>query len=139
MEKYITGIHINIDWAELDLFGHVNNVAFFRYIQAARVHYCEIIGLTSLNEKNKPGFLVASSHCNFRKSLKFPGTVRIYVKTKQVNNTSFVLNYLLYDDAGQLAADAEDVLVVFDYNTRQKIQITAELRKMIQKTDENAI
>jgi acyl-CoA thioesterase FadM len=26
-------VNIAIDWAELDLFGHVNNVAFFRYLQ----------------------------------------------------------------------------------------------------------
>ena len=30
-----TQITLRIDWSELDLFGHVNNVAFHKYAQTA--------------------------------------------------------------------------------------------------------
>ncbi|MCE3258723.1 MAG: hypothetical protein K0S12_364, partial [Bacteroidetes bacterium] len=39
MQDYKTEIKIQLDWSEMDLFGHVNNVAYFKYIQAARVNY----------------------------------------------------------------------------------------------------
>ena len=34
-------LHLRIDWSEMDVFGHVNNVMFMKYVQAARVHYWE--------------------------------------------------------------------------------------------------
>ena len=33
-----THISLRIDWSELDLFGHVNNIAFHKYAQTARLH-----------------------------------------------------------------------------------------------------
>ncbi len=30
---------IRIDWSELDLFGHVNNVTFFKYIKQLVCNY----------------------------------------------------------------------------------------------------
>lgn len=39
MDNYNTSLELRIDWSEMDLFGHVNNVAFFKYVQASRVNY----------------------------------------------------------------------------------------------------
>lgn len=48
MEKnpadYKTEINLRIDWSDIDLLGHVNNVSYFRYIQASRVNYLELTG-----------------------------------------------------------------------------------------------
>jgi acyl-CoA thioesterase FadM len=38
-------LELRIDWSDIDLFGHINNLAILRYVQAARVNYLEIIGL----------------------------------------------------------------------------------------------
>lgn len=36
-----TELNLRIDWSELDLFGHVNNVMYAKYMQASRVHFME--------------------------------------------------------------------------------------------------
>ncbi len=43
-----TNISLRIDWSELDVFGHVNNVAFNKYAQAARLNYVDTIGLNGI-------------------------------------------------------------------------------------------
>lgn len=135
--EFNTELEIRIDWADLDLFGHVNNVAFFKYVQAARVNYCEIIGLTSLNEAGKHSFMVASSQCQFKKPVLFPGFIRVFTKVEWIKNTSFQLSYRLINQNSDVVAEATDVIVVFDHHTKQKVQIDSRLKSIIEKTEKN--
>jgi acyl-CoA thioester hydrolase len=129
MESKPFELILRIDWADLDLFGHVNNVAFFKYIQATRVNYCDGIGLTSLNEPDKLSFMVASSQCQFKKPLLYPGNVRVLAKVDWTRNTSFQLSYQLFNDRKELVAEAADVLVVFDHYKKVKVDISGELKE----------
>ena len=45
MDDYKVKFEIRIDWSEIDLFGHINNLAIMKYVQAGRVHYLELSGL----------------------------------------------------------------------------------------------
>jgi|JI8StandDraft_1071087.scaffolds.fasta_scaffold234161_2 acyl-CoA thioester hydrolase len=130
-------VNIAIDWAELDLFGHVNNVAFFRYLQNTRVQYCQAIGITVLNETGKPGFVVASSKCQFLKPLYFPGQVQVMVKTEWIKNSSFQLSYQLFNQHNEKVAEAEDVLVLYDYSKGSKMLVPIEIRERISALDQN--
>lgn len=128
----MTKLKLRIDWSDLDVFGHVNNVSFFKYIQAARVNYCESIGLTSLNEKDKWSFIVASTNCKFKKSLEFPGNIEVKSEVEWIKNSSFQLNHIIYNENGEIAAEASDVLLVYDYEFKIKVTISEDLRaKMI--------
>ncbi|MBA3682388.1 MAG: acyl-CoA thioesterase [Bacteroidetes bacterium] len=121
-------IVLKIDWSDLDLFGHVNNVAFFKYIQSARVNYCESIGLTSINEKNKLGFIVASTNCTFKIPLRYPGDVKVFSKIEWIKNSSFQLLHVIVNDNNEVIAESIDIVVVFDYEKKIKTNITPELK-----------
>lgn len=125
-------IETKIEWAELDLFGHVNNVAFFSYIQKARICFCEHLGLTALNETNKLGFIVASSHCDFKIPLFYPGTIKVVLQVVSINNSSFEISYQVLNQLNQIAAEAKDVLVLFNYKTRTKQKIEGDLKHLMQ-------
>src|SRR5215213_3613528 len=118
MQEYNTELVIRIDWADLDLFGHVNNVAFFRYLQTARVNYCEKIGLTSLNNENKLSFMVASSQCQFKKPLTYPGNITVFARVDWIKNSSMQLSYKLFNAAKELSAEGADVIVIFDHHAK---------------------
>jgi acyl-CoA thioester hydrolase len=132
---YHTELNLRIDWAELDLFGHVNNVAFFRYVQAARVNYCEKIGLTSMMDNTKLSFMVASSQCQFKKPLLYPGEITVLTKVDWIKNSSLQLSYLIKNNKDELVAEASDVIVVFDHFQKTKVLISAELRKVIESVE----
>lgn len=131
-ENHKTQYKIKIDWADLDLFGHVNNVAFFKYVQSARVNYCESIGLTSLNNNDQLSFMVASSLCRFKKPLFYPNQITVFSKVDWIKNSSFQLSYLLVNSDEELVAEAEDVLVVFDHHTKTKTLISSDLRQIME-------
>lgn len=121
-------LQIPIDWSELDVFGHVNNVAFFKYAQAGRVNLCEVVGLTTTNEEGKLSFIVAKCECEFQKPLFYPGKVLIKTVVVKIGTTSFHLRHELIDLHGDIAATLQDVLVLFDYSTREKVNLSEEFK-----------
>ena len=121
---------IRIDWGDLDLLGHVNNIAISRYFQAARVEYCANIGM-----KVFPGMptgpILAASRIQFTAQLYFPGDVRILTRCKKAGSTSVVLEHALYSDKGTLAAVSEDVVVRYDFKAKTKIPLGDGIRGKI--------
>lgn len=126
METHLT---LRIDWSELDVFGHVNNVMFMKYVQAARLHYVEQISLMELYRKENIGFMVAETNCRFKKPLHFPGHVHLITKQTSTANTSFVLEHHIMDDDKETVAIATDALVVYDFAKHVKCLIPPAIRQ----------
>jgi acyl-CoA thioester hydrolase len=123
-----TQLELRIDWSEMDLFGHVNNVAFMKYVQAGRVNYWEQIGLTKMHEEEEKGPMLASTQCTFLKSLHYPGKIIIETSLEFIKTTSFGLQHRILTEKHELAAEAHDVVVMFDYSKRQKMEIPTSMR-----------
>lgn len=122
---------LRIDWSDLDVFGHVNSLAFLRYVQAARVHYWERVGLYQLFLAERKGPILASVQCEFRRPLLYPGSVLIRATTAFIRTTSFGFSYTLHDAAGDVAAEAADVMVMFDYTANQKFRVPDIFRERL--------
>jgi acyl-CoA thioester hydrolase len=124
---------LRIDWADMDLFGHVNNVSFFRYLQASRVNYWEESGMNELFIKEKKGPLLANTSCKFIKPLNYPGNIEIEISVSFVKTTSFGLHHKIFNESKELCAEGDDVVVFFDYNTNQKIELTDPMKNDLNK------
>ena len=123
---------LRIDWSEMDLFGHVNNVAYFKYIQASRVNYWEISGLSVLFTENKIGPILLSTGCQFIKPLFYPGNIIIECRIEFIKNTSFGIHHRILNDQNEVAAEAHDVIVTFDFNKNEKVPVSDEFRKAVE-------
>lgn len=123
-----TKITLRIDWSEIDSFGHVNNVMFMKYVQAARLNFVENIGLMKMYRTQKVGFMVAETSCKFKKELHFPGYVTVNTKIAFVKNTSFSLEHTIANADEEVVAIANDVLVVYDFNKNEKTLIPASIK-----------
>jgi acyl-CoA thioester hydrolase len=122
---------LRIDWSDLDVFGHVNSLSFLRYVQAARVHYWERIGLYQSFLADRRGPVLASVRCDFRKPLFYPGLVTLRTQTAFIRTTSFGFAHTLVDQVGDVAAEASDVMVMFDYVGHQKLPFPTVFRDRI--------
>lgn len=125
-------LELRIDWSELDVFGHVNNLEIMKYVQAARVNYMEKVGLMQLQSEKNIGPILASIHTQFRKPLFYPGQVTVYSRVDYIKTSSFKIHHEIYNDNNELAAEAQDIIVFYDFNRNHKLSIPAELRKKIE-------
>ncbi|MEI6575284.1 MAG: thioesterase family protein [Bacteroidota bacterium] len=123
---------LRIDWSELDFLGHVNNISFFKYIQASRINCLERMGFTVISPEITIGPILASAKCDFRQSLYYPGQVFMQARVEFIKTTSFGIAHQLFNDKNELAAEAHDVIVLYDYQKNEKVKIPAELRARIQ-------
>jgi acyl-CoA thioester hydrolase len=132
MDDFGVRLELRIDWSEMDLFGHVNNVSYFKYIQAARVNYWETIGLTQLLSENKIGPILASTSCQFLKPLFYPGNITVESRIDYIRNSSFGLSHQIRNQDGETASTATDVIVVYDFEKHTKIQFPVDLREKVE-------
>jgi acyl-CoA thioester hydrolase len=127
------GLELRIDWSEIDAFGHVNNLAIMRYVQTSRVECLGSVGLMQSQMDAGVGPILASIHCQFRKPLFYPGCVTVFTRIEAIRTTSFHVRHEIHNDRGELAAEAVDVLVLYDFERKVKAAIPAELRVRLEK------
>src|SRR5690606_14585195 len=123
MTNFPLKLPLRIDWSEMDLFGHVNNVAYFKYIQAARVNYWEISLLSALFTKIKIGPILLSTSCQFIQPLFYPGNIVVESGIEFIKNTSFGIHHRIRNGQNEIAAEAHDVIVTFDFNKNEKVPV----------------
>ncbi|HNW70888.1 MAG TPA: acyl-CoA thioesterase [Bacteroidales bacterium] len=124
-------LELRIDWSEIDVLGHINNLAILKYIQAGRVNYLESVGLLPLKPEINTGPIIASTTCQFRKPLFYPGNVTVYSKVDLIKNTSFRIQYEVLNDDAEIVAEAHDIIVFYDFDKNTKLELPEELKKKI--------
>jgi acyl-CoA thioester hydrolase len=131
-------LKLRIDWGDVDSFGHVNNVSIFRYIQAARVKYIDKIGLSKIYKDFKIGPILASCKCEFTSPLFYPGNIIVRSRVEYIKNTSFCIHHQVIDSKLKVSAEAQDIIVVYDFNRNMKVQLPKEIRNQIEKLEKKA-
>ena len=93
---------IEARYADLDVMGHINNVAVVSYYEDARATFNnELLGLFSLHGSAKAGpfhFLVAQSRVDYLAEAHYPGTFQVGVAIGSIGRSSVVYYAGLFRD-----------------------------------------
>lgn len=130
-EDYGIELKLRIDWSEMDLFGHVNNVMYIKYMQAARVNLWEKIGMKDIDE-NGLGPMLASTECQFIRPMFYPGSVRVHSRDTFLKNTSFGVEHVMIDDEDKITAIGADVIVYYNFRQNEKVLLNERLRSQLE-------
>lgn len=122
------GLDITVAWGEQDLFGHVNNIVYFRWFESVRMHFLARIGVLRSHAEQGVGVILASTTCDFKRPVHWPATLHIRTGAVHVGTTSFTLAYRLTNTAGDLVAEGTSVLVMYDYTRGHKVPIPGAIR-----------
>ncbi len=122
-------VHLPLHWGEMDAFGHLNNVVYFRYFETARIHYFERCGFMATYEENRVGAILHSTSCRFRRPLHFPDTVLAGARVTELGEDRFTMGYRVVSVAEEMvAADGTGLIVSFDYRARSKAPVPEGVR-----------
>ena len=99
-----------IRFADLDVLGHVNNVAYMVYFETGRVAFLEKLGRPPRDREHGPTFVLAHIAADYIEELYYPGTVDIGTSVRHVGNSSFHLGHGIFVD-GECKAIATSVIV----------------------------
>jgi acyl-CoA thioester hydrolase len=134
LAKYPIVIALPVFWGDQDVFGHVNNNAYFRWFESARIALSQRIGLIDLFRAEKIGPILASVACDYRRQITFPDTIHAAIRVARIGRTSIGLEHAIVSQS-QLAVAAEGIstIVVFDFGANKPHPIPRSLRKAIEE------
>jgi acyl-CoA thioester hydrolase len=119
-------------FSDLDPLGHVNNVVFHDYLQEARVGLLRDLDFVRTSEFSQ---VVATQEVTHRKPLMYSSDpVMVDIWVERLGNSSYTLRYRIYDEHGDLAAEAKTVMAVVDASTGRPVRIPPELRARVGAT-----
>jgi acyl-CoA thioester hydrolase len=121
-------VTLDVPWADMDAFGHVNNVAYFRYFEQSRIAF---LGRTGWMPPGRPtgiGPIVHSTQARFRRPLAHPDRVHVGTRLAQTGADRVTLEHVVVSERhGETAADGWAVVVCFDYAAGAKAPIPADI------------
>ncbi|MET8470672.1 thioesterase family protein [Streptomyces sp. NPDC006422] len=113
-------------WADMDAYGHVNNVVFLRYLEEARIDF-----LFRPDKDFQQGSVVARHEIDYKRQLVHrhrPVDIELWVS--EIKAASFTLAYEVKDE-DVVYVRASTVVVPFDFEAQRPRRITAEEREFL--------
>lgn len=119
-----------VAWGDMDAFGHVNNVMYYRYVESARLAYIERTDILSSEILT----VVATNQCKYLKPVFYPDQLKISARIEELRNSAFRMHYLLWSEQQQcFVAEAEAVIVCVDRANMQKTLIPELIRHKLKE------
>jgi acyl-CoA thioester hydrolase len=119
-------------WGEMDSYQHVNNVAYFRYFENARLEYIRRAGWFEIEKATGIGPILASTQARFRRALTYPDTIHIGTRLVEVKDDRLTIEHHIVSDAlNDVATEGQGLIVSFHYKTGKKVPLPDELKERI--------
>lgn len=123
---------VEIRWSDMDAMGHVNNARYFTYLECARIHFFESLGLSLLNEQRQ-GIALVSVACDFHRQVRYPATLEIGTTLTSIGTSSFHLAHTFFlQGTSDAVANARSVVVCVDYASEKAVPVPTALREKLE-------
>ena len=134
LREFPVVISLAVEWGDQDSFAHVNNTAYLKWCETARVVYLEQIEMWQLIKTEGVGPILAALSCNYRHVVTFPDTVQVGARVTKMGNSSFHMEHAVVSLAqNRVVADADTVVVFVEYERNRSLPVPANLREAMEK------
>ena len=119
-------------WADNDVYGHVNNAAYYGFFDTAVNAWLIERGLLDTVASQAIG-LVVETGCRYHAPLSFPETIETALRVARLGTSSVRYELALFSQgAAEAAADGHFVHVYVDRETRRPTPIPADIRTALE-------
>jgi acyl-CoA thioester hydrolase len=130
-EKYDFSTDIEVRFADLDAYGHINNATYFTYLETARTKLFLEKFIDLLNEGSL--LLVVRAECDYRKPIGLADRVVVSMTITRIGNSSFDIDYAIHNGNGVIFAMAKTVMVCFDQQIGKPVSIPESFRQILNR------
>ena len=122
---------LDLRWNDNDVYGHVNNAAYYVWWDTALNSFLIGEGLLDLDHGETRAFFVSST-CRYAQALRFPGRVDIGFAVAAIGNTSISWQFGTFASGAEApAAEGEVVQVCVDSVSERPVPVPASWRQTI--------
>ncbi len=124
-------LSVEVPYGDIDAMGHLNNVAYLRYLEWARQKYW--LAMRGSAEFWKIDFVVARAEIDYRSSVHMGEVLEIEIHVSRLGTSSFDFSYRVTGPDGRLVADAKTTQVCYDWEKRAAKPLSTERRAEIER------
>ena len=142
IKELLTGYHaiieLPVQWGDMDLANHVNNVMYARYAESARVAYLDMLEKEgSGNFGSGIGPILAEINIQYKMPLSYPDLMYLGTKVIEMPDAySYLMETLIVSKKYErVATKAIARIVSYDYGSRQKAPTPEWLRKKVEEVE----
>lgn len=121
---------LEVPYGDIDAMGHLNNVAYLRYLEWARQKYW--LAMRQTNDFWKIDFVVVRAEIDYRASGHMGDVLEIEIHVTRMGRSSFDFSYRITGPGGALLAEAKTTQVCYDWDTRTSKPLPDERRREIE-------
>ena len=115
-----TSLDIVVRPTEIDVNGHVNNAKYLEYLEWGREEWYEAGNLQyDILKRLGVQTVTVNININYRKECGQGERLTIVTEPHAMGRTSYVLTQTIYNEQGELCADAAVTSVAMDVHTRK--------------------
>lgn len=119
-------------WMDSDVYGHVNNVEYYSYMDTAvNMH---LVRSGALDFETSPAFgVVVETGCKFLKEIRYPELIQAGIRITKLGNSSVTYQIGLFRESdGELAALGHFVHVYVDRDSRRPVRVPDNFRTVLE-------
>jgi acyl-CoA thioester hydrolase len=125
---------LEVRWSDMDSMGHVNNANYFTYLEMARIDFLRHEAMPSGMKVDGKGFGLVSIKCDFRKQIHYPAQLEIGTRVAYIGSRSFHIDQGIFLAGSEtLMAHGHSVMCWVDYENERALELSAELKAMLEK------
>lgn len=135
--EQVPDVEIYVRYCETDAGGHVSNTSYFLYMEEGRTRFFDQIGMGSRARKDI-NFVVAHTECDFIAQAYASETLSVSTAISAIGNKSFsMVHTIRHAETGALIAKGCAVVVCFNFQQQQSVQIPPDMRGRLEHYFEN--
>ncbi len=129
-------VQLPIQWGDLDAYGHVNNLVYLKWFEAARAVYASRVGVEVIPRQNGVGAVLASISCKYLRQLSYPGNIFSGVRAARISIGSVSLEFRIADgQIGVPVAEGTCDAVLYDFADDEPVPVPDHIRAAVEELE----
>ena len=122
---------VEVPYGDIDAMGHLNNVAYLRYLEWARQKYW--LAMRGTDDFWKIDFVMVRAEIDYRSSAHMGEILTLEIHVSRTGRSSFDFSYRVTGPDGRLVAEATTTQVCYDWENRASKPLSEERRREIER------
>ncbi|ORU89743.1 MAG: thioesterase [Cycloclasticus sp. symbiont of Poecilosclerida sp. M] len=122
-------LSVPVRWGDADVYGHINNVEFVRYVESGRVAYCEeVLGLELVTGMDM-GWVLADIQCSYLQQVHYPAHLEVHTRISKVGNKSATILAEIYQEGRDSPVLTSEAVMVWVNLKQQMSESVPDVQK----------
>ena len=129
MAGWFIEVSLEVAWGEMDALGHVNNIRYHAWVEAARIALFRKLGMSVL-PGDPVGPILARIENDYLEPVEYPARVTVGMRAERVGNSSLTLEHAIWHAGApdRVVARGRAVVVLINYASQETIRVPDEIR-----------